>query len=79
MTCALCCVLVFVQVASSEWFLAVQIQDFENPYNAEIRMVDKYCCCDDGEVDCAGADISAVNNMHCINDERKCDPYEAFS
>ena len=26
-----------MQVASSEWFLGVQIQNFENSYNVEIR------------------------------------------
>ena len=37
----------FIQVASTEWFLGVQIQKFENPYNIEI-IKGKYCCCDFG-------------------------------
>ena len=32
-------------MASSEWFLGVHIQNFENPYNVEIRD-GEYCCCD---------------------------------
>ena len=35
----------FVQVAKSEQLLGVQLQNFDNMFNAEIRD-DKYCCCD---------------------------------
>ena len=42
-----------MQVASSEWFLGVQIHDFMNPYNVEI-INGMYCCCDDNET-CASS------------------------
>ena len=58
----LCCVIVFVQVVSSEWFLAVQIQDFENTYNAEIRNNDQYCCCDSNVPACVD-DITAEKSI----------------
>ena len=35
-----------MQVASMEWFLGVQIQDFMNLYNVQI-INGNYCCCDD--------------------------------
>ena len=38
-------VVAFVQVASSEWVLGVQIQNFTNFFNAELRE-NMYCCCD---------------------------------
>ena len=41
--------LLFVQVASSEWVLGVQIQHFENLCNVEIKD-GKYCCCDKDEL-----------------------------
>ena len=50
----------FFQVASTEWFLGVQIQDFENLYNAEI-INGNYCCCDDNEI-CA----STTNDLLVI-------------
>ena len=37
--------MIFIQVASTEWFLGVQIQNFENLYNVEI-IKGVYCCCD---------------------------------
>ena len=70
----MCCVIVFVQVASSEWFLVVQMQDFLNLYDAEIRN-SYYCCCDDHDNQCAGADINAVNNDECFQDNHYCQPY----
>ena len=58
------CVIVFVQAAaSSEWFLAFQIQNFQNLYNAEIRNTE-YCCCDNPDDPC-GNDINAVNSITC--------------
>ena len=39
---------IFMQVASTEWFLGVQIQDFTNLYNVQI-INGMYCCCDDNE------------------------------
>ena len=38
----------FMQVASTEWFLGVQIQNYVNQYNVEI-ISGSYCCCDDSE------------------------------
>ena len=64
--------IVFVQVASSEWFLAVQIKKILNLYNAEIRE-NYYCCCD--IIDCAGSDINAVNHMGCSYYNTNCQPY----
>ena len=40
--------LIFMQVASTKWFLGVQIQNFRNLYNVEI-INGNYCCCDDNE------------------------------
>ena len=37
-----------MQVASTKWFLGVQIQNFMNVYNVEI-INGMYCCCDDNE------------------------------
>ena len=37
-----------MQVASTEWVLGVQIQNFTNLYNVEI-INGMYCCCDDNE------------------------------
>ena len=37
--------MIFMQVASNEWFLGVQIQHFENLYNAKIVFDRTYCCC----------------------------------
>ena len=38
-----------MQVASTEWFLGVQIQDFVNLYNVEI-INETYCCCYDNQI-----------------------------
>ena len=75
----LCCVIVFVQVASSEWFLVVQIQDFENPYNFEIRKK-KYCCCGDHDTTCVdpGTDIIAANSSLKCTKQTTCQPYYAL-
>ena len=43
-----CLWVIFMQVASTEWYLGVQIQDFINLYNVEI-INGMYCCCDDSE------------------------------
>ena len=40
--------LIFMQVASTEWFLGVQIQNYKNLYNVEI-INGEYCCCDDNQ------------------------------
>ena len=46
-----------MQVASTEWFLGVQIQHFENLHNVEIIDGD-YCCCHDNEI--CSSDLSNV-------------------
>ena len=61
-------------MARSEWFLAIQILEFQNLHDAEIRN-NYFCCCDDGNTTCAGADINAVNNMECLDDGTNCQPY----
>ena len=38
--------MIFMQIASTEWFLGVKIQNFENLYNAKIATDGQYCCCD---------------------------------
>ena len=58
-----------VQVSSSEWVLGVEIQHFENVYNAEIRN-GMYCCCD-AAAPCGGT-IDAIQPMTCTI---ACDPY----
>ena len=62
-----------MQVASSEWVLGVQIQHFENMYNAEIRD-GKYCCCDRNDVVCQ-ADIILLGTCIISQPEHGCDPY----
>ena len=62
-------------MVGSEWFLVIQIKEFDNLYDAEIRNNDRYCCCDDGDTSCAGADIDAVTDMRCFNDDKHCEPY----
>ena len=59
-----------VQAASSEWVLGVQMQHFENNYNAEIRN-GMYCCCDEASIPCGGG-IDDVKAMTCT---LKCHPY----
>ena len=56
-----------MQVASSEWFLGVQIQKFEN-YNVEI-VRENYCCCD--HVTCKPS-IAEVQEI-CMS--KSCQPY----
>ena len=43
------CINGFVQVASSDWVLSVEIQHFDNFFNAQLSgELTQYCCCDDG-------------------------------
>ena len=60
--------MIFIQVASSEWFLRVQIQKFENLYNVEIRN-EEYCCCD--AYNCKQS-LTELQGM-CMTD--LCQPY----
>ena len=63
-----------VQVASSEWVLGVQIQHFENMYNAEIRN-DLYCCCDDHFRECKENITDLIQNGTCFNSDHRCETY----
>ena len=54
------------QVASGDWMLGVQIQNFENYLNAE-RNGTGYCCCD--EVDACSETIKAFNSKHNCTSE----------
>ena len=62
-----------MQVASSEWVLGVQIQHFENMYNAEI-IDGKYCCCDDDDVMCQ-EDITYLGMCRISQPNQACDSY----
>ena len=59
-----------MQVAGTEWFLGVQIQNFENFYNAEMILGNNYCCCDSFE-ECRQntADLQGICMTH------SCQPY----
>ena len=59
-----------MQIASTEWFLGVQIQNFENHYNAETVLGPGYCCCDSLE-ECRQniADLRGICVTH------SCQPY----
>ena len=61
--------MIFTQIASTEWFLAVQIQIFENLYNAEI-ILGGYCCCD--TVTICEENITGLQGM-CLT--HSCEPY----
>ena len=58
-----------MQVASTEWFLGVQIQNFENLYNAEI-ILGGYCCCD--TVSICVESIVYLQGMYLTH---SCEPY----
>ena len=62
-----------MQVASTEWILAVQIHNFTNLYNVEI-VNDNYCCCDDNQ-SCG----SVLNDLFVICKHpiatQVCEPY----
>ena len=61
--------MIFMQIASTEWFLGVQIQNFENLYNAEI-IFDGYCCCD--LIAKCAINIADLQGM-CLT--QSCEPY----
>ena len=66
--------LVFVQVASSEWVLGVEIQHFENLYDAEIRD-GVFCCCDNRDTTLCKENI--IEMEVCVHSEtiHGCDHY----
>ena len=59
-------------MANSEWVLCVQVEHFENLYNAEIRN-DEYCCCDVSYlvVPCVQV-VTDINVAECTSE---CEPY----
>ena len=62
-----------LQVASSDqWVLGVQIQNFMNMHNAEVRN-DNYCCCDGHFKQCR-KNITDLNGM-CFNSTERCEAY----
>ena len=61
----------FVQVASSEWSLGIQIQHYENQLNAEIRE-DRYCCCEIKDA-CNATLNDFINATH--NCKKNCSVY----
>ena len=71
-----CCIkftflwMTFMQVASTEWFLGVEIQNFENLYNVEF-VLNGYCCCDGITLVCEEniADLQETCMTH------SCQPY----
>ena len=60
----------FVQLASSEWVLGVQIRDFMSSINAGIRN-NQYCCCDMKDT-CSGC-VQALNSAYMCS--KLCNPY----
>ena len=60
----------FVQVAGSEQLLGVQLQHFDNMFNAEIRNK-KYCCCDQPSTPC----VDNIENLNTENCTYMCQPY----
>ena len=65
--------MILMQVASTKWFLGVQIQNFVNQYNVEI-INGNYCCCDDNET--CGNNLNDVFAI-CIHPSttQVCEPY----
>ena len=60
--------MIFMQMASSEWFVGVQLHTFENPYN--VNIIDgNYCCCDATK---CNQNISSLKGI-CITSV--CQPY----
>ena len=62
-----------MQVASTEWFLGVHIQHFENPYNVEIINGD-YCCCHDNKT-CSS---NLVDLLASCTNQRTAQPCETY-
>ena len=57
-------------MASNEWFLGVQIQNFENLYNVERALGTGYCCCD-SIVEC----VQNIADLQGICVTHSCQPY----
>ena len=58
-----------VQLATSQQLLVVELLQFHNMYNAEIRQ-DQYCCCDDGNNNLCTSQLGELEQMNC---GPKCD------
>ena len=63
--------LIFMQVASTKEFLGVQIQNFENFYNAETYYTGGYCCSCDSVNDCK----EHITDLQQICTAHSCQPY----
>ena len=62
-----------MQVASTEWFLGVQIQDFVNLYNVEM-INENYCCCHDNQT-CSSDLISLLTICKASSTTPPCETY----
>ena len=60
-----------VQLATFQQLLVVELLQFHNLYNAEIRQ-DQYCCCDAGNNNLWTAQLEALQQKGC---EPKCDTW----
>ena len=65
--------MIFMQGASTEWFLGVQLQDFDNQYNAKI-INGNYCCCDDNEI-CSSNLNSLLGSCTYPSTAQTCETY----
>ena len=69
----LCLWVIFMQVANTEWFLGVQIQHFENQYNAEM-INGIYCCCHDNKI-CSSNLIGLFASCTNLGTAEPCETY----
>ena len=53
-----------VQLATSQQILVVELLQFHNMYNAEIRQ-NKYCCCDEGNIKTCKSELAGLEEMSC--------------
>ena len=65
--------MIFMELASTEWFLGVQIQHFENLYNVEI-INGYYCCCHDNKI-CSS---NLMDLLASCTDQRTAQPCETY-
>ena len=63
-------------MASSEWMLGVEIKEFDNPYNAEMRD-NQYCCCDIPNT--CRSDITALKHFANWRCTSSCKTYFVLS
>ena len=60
-----------VQPATSQQLLVVEMLQFHNMYNAEMRN-DRYCCCDNANNQVCMSQLGGLDQMSC---EQKCDTW----